>query len=55
MVMQLALAGDLEGLSRYLGYWQDQFAPDQSFALEKVALGQLSQRIYLALNHTAAG
>ena len=55
MVVQMALAGDLEGLSRYLGYWQDQFAPDLPFDLEKVALGQLSQGIYLALNHTAAG
>jgi hypothetical protein len=54
MIVQLALAGDLEGLSRYLGYWQDQFAPDLPFDLDKVAVGQLSQRIHLAMSHVAS-
>jgi hypothetical protein len=54
MIVQLALAGDLEGLSQYLGYWQDQFAPDLPFDLEKVEMGQLSQRISSALNHPMA-
>jgi hypothetical protein len=54
LIVKMALDGDLEALSRYLGYWQDQFAADLPFDLEKVAIGQLSQRIYLALNQTAS-
>jgi hypothetical protein len=55
MVVQMALAGDNEGVSSYLGYWQDQFAADLPFDLNKVALAQLSQRIHLALEVAATG
>ena len=37
LAAQCALARDLEGLSSYLGYWQDQFSADLPFDLTKVA------------------
>jgi hypothetical protein len=49
LVAQWALCHDLKGVSDYLGYWQDQFAPDLPFDLTKVAVGQLSQQIRIAL------
>jgi hypothetical protein len=55
LIAQLALARDLERLAGYLGFWQDQFAADLPFDLQKVAVGQLSQRICTAMGRAASG